>query len=250
MKKLEGKHVLITGASSGIGRAFAFKAAKNGAIITAIARRENELKKLIDELNLITGNRHQFLTLDLTEFDNIALQIKNISSIDVLVHCAGIVSPLPVKFIKNKHIDSIFPINTYAPMILTAELLSANKIKIDSSIIFISSISTQFPYFGGALYVSSKAALEAYARTLALELAPKKIRCNILSPALVKTDIYELTVANYTEQELKTYEQKYPLGFGEADDVANAILFFSSEDSKWITGQNLILDGGLTLNNK
>jgi NAD(P)-dependent dehydrogenase (short-subunit alcohol dehydrogenase family) len=244
------KHILITGASSGIGKGAALVLAKNGARITAIARRENELIKLIEELNLISKLQHRYIVLDLTNEEEVINAIKLIDPIDGLVHSAGIVFPLPVKFIKKKHLEKVWAINSIAPIILTAELLSNNLINQQSSIVFISSISTQHPYFGGALYVSSKASIEAYSRTLALELSPKLIRSNVISPALVKTKIFEQTIESSDATKLREYEKQYPFGFGEVEDVANAIHFFLSASSRWITGQNLIMDGGLTLNSK
>ena len=126
--------------------------------------------------------------------------------------------------------------------------MQQKKLKENSSIVFISSVSVLHSYFGGAPYISSKAALEAYARTLALELAPKKIRVNVLQPALVKTAIYQSTAdAAMNPEELALHEKKYPLGLGQPEDVAKASVFFLSDASQWITGAALKMDGGLTL---
>jgi NAD(P)-dependent dehydrogenase (short-subunit alcohol dehydrogenase family) len=114
-------------------------------------------------------------------------------------------------------------------------------------LVFISSISTKHPYFGGSLYVGSKAALEAYAHTLALELAPNKSRVNLVSPGLVKTKILEETINASGTDGVNEYEKQYPLGFGEPKDIADMIVFLLSEKTKWITGQNIEMEGGLTL---
>ena len=131
---------------------------------------------------------------------------------------------------------------------LGSALLMNKKLKEKSSILFISSVSTLHPYFGGGPYIASKAALEGYAKTLAFELAPKKIRVNVLQPAMVQTNIYKETVnAALSGEEIKNHEKKYPLGIGLSEDVANACVFFMSDASKWITGSFLKMDGGLTL---
>jgi NAD(P)-dependent dehydrogenase (short-subunit alcohol dehydrogenase family) len=247
---LAGKHIIITGASSGIGRETCLLLAQGGARITGIARDERALEQLLQQLKKINSVEHRILTCDLSNHESLEELVSRLNPCDGLVHAAGIVSPLPVKFIRKKHLDKVWNINTFAPILLTAQLLSKEKINEGASLVFISSISTQHPYFGGAMYVSSKAAIEAYSRNLALELAGKKIRSNVVSPALVKTKIFNQTIEASDAEKLKEYESNYPFGFGEPEDVANAIEFFISEKSRWITGQNLILDGGLTLNQK
>ncbi len=243
----KNKHIVVTGASSGIGRQTAVQLAGFGARITAIARREKELNDLIIELNEINGLTHQAFSVDLSEESTIRDLVSGIEQCDGVVHSAGIVYPLPVKFVKQKHLDEVFKINFYAPVLLSSALLSLKKINEYASIVFISSISTKHPYFGGSIYVSSKAALEAYSRNLALELAPKHIRSNVVSPALVKTSIFEQTMEASDVEKLADYEKDYPFGFGETEDVANAIIFLLSSSSRWMTGQEILLDGGLTL---
>lgn len=248
--KFKDKHFIITGASSGIGKQVALQLAAEGARITGIARNKELLYELYDQLQSIHSVDHKILILDLSLNSKISTIVDDIDTCDGIVHAAGIVLPIPVKYIKQKHIDQIFNINFSASVILTSTLLSRNLIKNNGSIVFVSSISTKHPYFGGALYISSKAALEAYSRSLALELAIKKIRSNVVSPALVKTKIFEETIAASDDEKLKEYEKKYLLGFGEPVDVANAILFLLSSSSRWMTGQEIVLDGGLTLSSQ
>ncbi|MFN3918440.1 MAG: SDR family NAD(P)-dependent oxidoreductase [Flavobacteriales bacterium] len=247
---LSGKHIVITGASSGIGRETCLLLAQAGAKITGIARNETELNELLNQLKKINNEEHRVVGCDLSNHESLEGLVSKLNSCDGIVHAAGIVSPLPVKFIRKKHLDKVWNINTYAPILLTAQLLSEQKINEEASIVFISSISTRHPYFGGAMYVSSKAAIEAYSRNLGLELVGKKIRSNVVSPALVKTKIFNQTIEASDAEKLKEYENNYPFGFGEPIDIANAIEFFISDKSRWITGQNLILDGGLTLSQK
>lgn len=154
---------------------------------------------------------------------------------------------MPVKFIREKHLQEVFKINYFASVLLTGSLLSKGKIKNASSIIFVSSVSTQLPYFGGTAYIASKAATESYCKTLAFELAPQKIRVNCISPGLVRTAVYEEMRTGYGDEKMEEYEKKYPLGFGKPADVANAVVFLLSDASGWITGTIINLDGGLLL---
>lgn len=245
----KNKHILITGASSGIGERTAAYLVELGATVTLVARREEQLKNRCNVF-LKKSPNHTYIVADLSKEEDTSLVAAKTGILDGVVHCAGIVFPLPVKFIKRKHLEKVWNINTFAPILLMSALLSAKKINSNASVVFVSSVSTQHPYPGGAIYVSSKAALEAYSKNLALELAHKKIRSNVVSPALVKTNILTATIEASDEQQLKKYEASYPFGFGETQDVANAIAFFLSEDAKWITGQNLIMEGGSTLNVK
>jgi len=239
--------ILVTGASSGIGRQVAIDCAKAGARLIITGR---DIEKLNETVSLLEGENHLSIVADLTDEKQLETIVNSIDKINGLVHSAGIIYPLPVKFIRQKHIDEVMNINFNAPVKLTSLLLKNGKLDKKSSIVFISSVSTKHPYFGGALYVSSKSAIEAYAKTLALELANDKTRVNVVSPALVKTDIWKKTIEASGESNVEEYEKQYPLGFGEPEDVSNMITFFLSNDSRWITGQNIIMDGGLTLNAK
>jgi NAD(P)-dependent dehydrogenase (short-subunit alcohol dehydrogenase family) len=243
---LTDKTILITGASSGIGKAAAILAAEMGASIVACGRDEHRLLETISLLKNPT--KHTILKADLTNSEELTQLVKDCPKLDGIVHCAGIVKPVPVKFIQQKHIDEMFSINYNAVILINSQLLQQKKINDNASIVLISTISTQHSYFGGALYVSTKAALEAYSRSLGLELASKKVRVNTLSPAMVKTEIYENTLkTTLSDEHTKKYESTYPFGIGEAKDVANAIVFLLSNASKWITGTTIKMDGGLTL---
>ena len=238
---------MVTGASSGIGKAIAVRASELGAIVVLTAR---DQQRLSESLNELSGEGHTIITADLTNEEQLQQLAGEIPELDGIVHAAGIVFPLPVKFIRHKHLKEVMAINFEAPVVLTSLLIKAGKLNQGISIVVLSSVSSQFPYFGGSLYVASKAALEAWSRNLALELAPQKGRVNALSPGLVRTRILEQTIDASTPEEVAKYESSYPLGFGNPEDVAAAAMFFLSDQSKWITGQNLILDGGLTLGSK
>ncbi|MEO8759986.1 MAG: SDR family oxidoreductase [Bacteroidia bacterium] len=244
---LDGKHILVTGASSGIGREVAIEVSKLGAVVTITGRNKIELEKTFNQLQ---GKNNISIESDLTKAVDIKKISIEINPLDGIVHCAGIVKPVPVKFINEQQLDEVFSINFKSVVLLNAQLLQLKKINNEASIILLSSISTLHPYFGGAIYIASKAALEGYGKTLALELSTKKIRVNILQPAMVKTAIYQSTIdAAYSQEEMKKYESQYPLGLGDVMDISNAVCYLLSKKSKWITGTCIPMDGGLTLGN-
>ncbi len=252
---LTGKTILITGASSGIGRETAILAGEYGATLFITGRnpvrlREtfNRLGKTGDTLRVAsdesTSPRHVSRVTDLiieTEMDAL---VDALPPLDGIVHCAGIVGPLPAKFITQPDIDHMFGINYHAPVKLTGKILRKKKLSNGASILFMSTIATKNPYFGGALYSGSKAALEAYSKTLALELVSKGIRSNCIMAGLVHTPMIENpSEKNMQEEALERYLKRYPLGIGQPKEIARATIFFMSDASKWITGTSLIMGG-------
>lgn len=239
---LSGKTILITGASSGIGRQTAIMAAQAGATLILTARDQNRLMQTKETIRK-TETVHLFYG-DLTlEQDRNAL-VAELPELDGVVHCAGIVGPLPVKFITQPDIDRMFAINYHAPVNLTSLLLRKKKVLHGASLVFMSTIATRNPYFGGALYSGAKAALEAYSKTLSLEMQPKGIRSNCIMAGLVETPMIENpSEQNMQEEALKRYLARYPMGVGKPEDVAATIIFFLSDDSRWISGTSLIMGG-------
>lgn len=244
MISLKNKTILITGASSGIGKASAFICHELGAHVILTSRREDELKEICNQLK----DNSSYVVGDLTQENEIEILVASISNLDGIVHCAGIVKPVPIKFIKKKHITEMFDVNFSSAVLLSSNLLSQKKINSNASVVFVSSVSVNHPYTGGALYISSKGALEAFNKAFALEGSSKKIRSNIVAPALVKTNIWDQITESFTEEDIQKIENQYPLGLGEADDVAKTIAFLLSDMSKWITGTTITMDGGLLLN--
>ncbi|MEA3504169.1 MAG: SDR family oxidoreductase [Bacteroidota bacterium] len=238
---LNGKIILITGASSGIGKQTALTCSQQGATLIITGRDQNRLE---ETLKLLHGSGHQKIVADLTNEEAIKQLIGEIPKVDGVVHSAGITAHMPARFIKKKNVDQLFKINFEAPVLLTAALLAKKKINKGGSVVFMSSIASKYPFFGGALYSSSKSAIEAYSKTLALELAPKKIRANCLQPSFVKGPMVDGAEQTVSAEVMEKFEKMLPLGFGEPDDVANTIVFFLSEASKWITGSTLTLGGG------
>lgn len=246
MISLSNKKILITGASSGIGKATAILFSNLGAELVITGRSKDNLSDTYNKLN--KSQNHKMILADLASITDIKQLISDILTLDGFVHCCGKVLPVPVKFIKEEQLDDVMSVNYFSAVNIVSELLKQKKINNNGSIAFISSISTSYAYFGGAPYISSKAALEGYSKTLALELVPKKIRVNVLQPALVKTAIFDSTLeAAVDDAEMKKLVSKYPLGIGEPEDVAQALAYFISDTSKWVTGSTLKMDGGLTL---
>jgi NAD(P)-dependent dehydrogenase (short-subunit alcohol dehydrogenase family) len=246
MLSLQGKTILITGASSGIGACLAKYCDELGASVILTARSADKLAALSTEMR----NNTRIIPADLTKESEIQNLISELPIIDGFVHCAGKIQPFPIKFIKQKHIDDLFSINLNSAILLSSALLKSKKLNQGASVVFISSISAEFPYMGGSLYSASKAALTSFARSFALENASFKIRANIVEPALVKTEMFEQTKSAYDENEFEKFISHYPLGVGEPQDVANTIAFLLSDLSKWITGTTIRMDGGLLLNSK
>ena len=244
---LKGHVVLITGASSGIGRSCAIEVSKMGGTCIITGRNEVELIRTkeicVAPVEIFSG--------DLTSHDTIKKLVSKLTKLDGVVHCAGITNPWPIKFLKPTHVKEMFDINFNAPVLLTTELLQKDKINSGGSFVFISSISAQHPYYGGATYASSKAAIEAFSKSVAIEMAPKNVRSNVIRPGLVKTRMFdEAKGASVDSENFDQYEKFYPLGFGFPEDISNAACFLLSKESKWITGTEIKMDGGLTLNSK
>lgn len=264
-----GKTILVTGASSGIGRAAALALSRAGGNLWITGRDEARLKETFRMLERTHGmghenqaqsekqsglqhhpeqqpgsQHHQMFVADLTNDGELRALVEQLPKLNGILHSAGIVGPYPVKFIQQEHIDRMFAINYMVPVNLTGSLLRAKKIERDASVLFMSTIATRNPYFGGALYAGSKAALEAYARTLALEQKNRGIRANCLMAGLVNTPMIESPGEEAMQDEaMERYLQRYPLGVGEPEDVTGAILYFLSDASRWVSGTTLILGG-------
>lgn len=238
---LERKTIMVTGASSGIGRGIAVACSKMGANIIIIGRNEHRLQ---ETLQVLEGNGHTMIKCDLTDNTMLVNSVSSLPNLDGIVHCAGIGQRIPCKVIHNVDVDNVMDINFKAPVILQAELLRQKKINKQASVIFIASIASWSPSIGNAVYSASKGAIISYANCLALELASRKIRVNCISPAMVWTD---LVFADGTDEEkLKEDEIKYPLKrYGTPEDIANLAIYMLSDASSWMTGSNVKISGGI-----
>lgn len=236
---LEGKTILVTGASSGIGRGIAVACAGMGAKVILTARNEARLK---ETLSLCEGDGHCYICADLTQTEDLARLVEQLPQLDGLVQCAGIMSRVPCKSIGAEDIQQVFQPNLEAPMLLQAELLQEKKIGKAASIVYIASIAARSAVAGNALYSASKAALISYAQCLSLELAPRLIRVNCICPAMVWTD---LAMVGATKEELEADQLKYPLKrYGTPEDIANLAIYLLSDASSWMTGSCVDITGG------
>jgi len=244
---LKGKNILITGASSGIGRQCAISCNQLGAKVILIGRRK---EKLIETIELLQTGNHLYYSFDVTNYQGIesivAEAVTNTGPIHGFIHSAGIELTLPLSVTRPTHYQELFATNVIAGFEF-AKILSKKKFAAPGggSFVFISSVMGCLGEVAHSAYCSSKGALIAGTKALALELAEKKIRVNCISPALIEgTDMTKKMFENSSEQNnIKNFE-KHPLGYGKTEDVANGCIYLLSDASKWITGTNLIIDGG------
>jgi NAD(P)-dependent dehydrogenase (short-subunit alcohol dehydrogenase family) len=241
---LEGKTILITGASSGIGRATAILCSKMGATLILTGRTASKLDEVFSKL---FGEHHKKIVLDFEHPESINLLIDSIEGLDGLVHSAGITNPMPFVYTQSEELSRIMKINFDLPFSITRNLLKLKKINKNSSIVFVSSVmGFNSGMKGGSAYSASKGAISAFIRVLALELGLKKIRVNAICPGMVKTDF--INDGFFSQEQLQLDELKYPLGYGTPEQVACSIVFLLGSGSSWITGTNLVIDGGVTIN--
>lgn len=242
---LEGKTILVTGASSGIGRFTAIECSKAGAKVVLTARNEERLK---DTLSMLTGEGHCYIVADLANEEQMDRLVAEMPIIDGLVNNAGFNVMQLVPFIKDEDLIKVMRLNLEAPILLTHKVVKKKKIAKESSIVFTSSIAGKgVCSAGNSLYSASKGGLTAFMKNAALELASKKIRCNAVLPGMVETPLKE-GKSNITEEQWEINRQLYPLKrFGNPEDVAYAIIYLLSDASAWMTGSELVIDGGRSL---
>lgn len=236
---LSEKEILITGGSSGIGKATAILCNALGAHVIIVGRNETKLKDTI----AMMGGCGSYFVADITRTEEITALVSKLPKLDGIVHCAGIGHRKMGKQITQEDIDSVFSINFNAPVLLQAALLSTKKVSSGASVVFISSRAYTSPSIGNGIYSASKGALIAYAKCLALELAPRKIRVNCVCPAMVWTDL--ILQGTATKEDLEQEQLKYPLKrFGYPEDVANVVAFLLSDESCWVTNSCYDVTGG------
>ncbi len=240
MSQFNGKRILITGVTSAIGLAIAEEILKSKGTVVGTFR---TFSNKIEDLSSL-GNFSSF-SWDSKETPDF---LNNQSAFDGWVHCIGTIHPHPIKYLNKVSNQELFDVNYFSATLMSSQLLQRSLLNLSSSVVFISSVSSHFPYRGGASYAASKAALESFAKALALECSSKKIRVNTLVCALIKTPMFDATIASLGEKEIERIEKKYPLGFGDPSDIAKPCIFLLSDDAKWITGSQLLLDGGMMLN--
>lgn len=243
---LEEKSILVTGASSGIGRGIAIACAKMGAKVVLSGRNEARLQETLASM---TGEGHLVLCGDLNSEEARKEMVENMPVLNGIVHCAGVSQIQMAKFMDQTSLEKIFKTNVFSPLMLNTLLLKKKKIQKNASIIFISSISGVYrSQIGEGGYGATKAALAGFVKSLALELSAQGIRVNTIHPGVVETPLLEVSNGTFGEEELEALRQKYPLKrFGKPEDIANCAVYLLSEASNWMTGSNILIDGGFTL---
>lgn len=240
---LEGKIILITGASSGIGQTTAIECSKLGAKCVITGRNQERLQQTFDQLE---GGGHVQIVADLNVEDDIEKLVTECPEINGLVNNAGRGKSKPVNFIKIEDLQDVYQTNLFGIALLTKGLIKKKKLQKDSSIVFTSSISSYVTAPGLAIYASSKAAVLAYMRTCAIELAPKGIRANAILPGMVETKL--INSGTYTDEDKQKDLDLYPLGrYGIPLDIARPVAFLLSDASSWMTGVEMVIDGGRSL---
>lgn len=246
---LEGKTILITGASRGIGRQCAIDCSKMGAKVVLVARNEERLK---ETEYLLEGDGHAIFAYDLTNFEVMASKVKEIVScvgpIDGVLHCAGISTTEPLKLTTVDRLNEFMRSNVYSAVMLTKEICKIGNInRSGASIVFFSSVMGIVGESMKSSYSLTKGALIAGMRSLAVEYGKKKIRMNCVSPGVIETPI-NANQPYMKDPELRSqFEAKHILGLGNTTDISNACIYLLSDASRWVTGQNIIVDGGYTV---
>ena len=241
---LEGKTVLITGASSGIGRETAIQCSKLGATVVLTARNEERLNETYSQLE---GSGHIQILAELTDPEQVMSLVDSLPVLDGIVLCAGKGMTLPFPFCTREKYDEVFDVNFFAPVELFRLLVKKKKTAKESSVVFVSSVGGHTSFnLGNGVYGASKAALNSTMKFCARELAAKKIRVNSVNPGMVNTNLIHGGVIS--EEQHKLDMEKYPLKrYGEPADIAYGIIYLLSDASSWLTGHALVIDGGLTI---
>lgn len=238
---LEGKNILVTGASSGIGRSICIECSKAGANIILTGRNHERLQQT---LSLMESGNHRVIVADLT----IAEDIQKLADLDIVLDgvalVAGINDKLIIKKLNESYVAKMLATNFSGPVLLIQALLKRKCINRCASIIFMSSVSAFYPSVSNAIYAATKAAVNQFAKVLSLELIPLKARVNCIEPAFVETEM----IKKYDEEALTEILHNYPLGrFAKPEEIAYAVIYYLSDASLLVTGTSLIIDGGYTL---
>lgn len=244
---LENKTVLVTGASSGIGRATAIECSKMGATVIITARNKERLKETFDSLDCSLGQNHQQVIADMSTEDAVHFFADSMPVLDGVSLNAGIVKTLPIKYINGEALSEVLNVNMICPVLLVQRLLKKKKLHRGSSVVFTSSIGgVMISTVGNTMYGVSKGGLNAFMKGLALEMASNGIRSNSVNPGFVTTNI--LSTGAISESDLENNMKAYPMGrFGKPEDIAYAIIYLLSDASSWVTGHTLVIDGGVIL---
>ena len=241
---LEGKTILVTGASSGIGRATAIECSRMGATVVITGRNAGRLQATFDAL---AGEGHRQITADLADNDGITCVLNQLPEVNGVVNAAGISMTVPFPFIKQQEIEKIFNINFYVPTLLVKSLVRAKKLKHGSSVVFLSSIDGPVTvHIGNSIYAATKGAVSAMAKGMAVDLAAKGIRVNCILPGMTETPLIHGDA--FSEDDFEKDRNQYPLKrYARPEEIAYGIIYLLSDASSFSTGSSLIVDGGFTI---
>ncbi len=241
---LIGKTILVTGASSGIGRAIAIICSHMGAKLVITGRNESHLA---ETFSMLEGEEHLQIVADLTVSDELTKLVDELPKLDGAVNNAGIAKPLVLQFTEKEDVDDVMTINALVPIHLTRLIIQHKKLNKSASLVYISSINgNNCAYIGSSVYAASKSALTGFMKAVALELAPRGIRANCINPGMIETDL--LNEDSIGAEELEADRLKYPLKrYGKPEEVAKAAVYLLSDATQWMTGSSLLIDGGYTL---
>ena len=240
------KTVLVTGASSGIGRETAIMCSKMGARVIVTARNQERLQETYDQLDSRTEGHIQLLA-DVTSQADVEQLIASLPSLDGAVLCAGNSTTLPLQFGSREKFDEMFDVNFFAPVELLRLMYKKKVLQKGASVVLIASIGGTHSFMpGNGVYGASKAALNSVMKYAAREYASRKIRVNSICPGMVDTPLIHR--GTITEEQLAEDAKKYPLGrYGRPEDIANGAIYLLSDASSWLTGHDLVIDGGFSI---
>ena len=245
---LEGRTILVTGASSGIGREASILLSRLGAKVILVGRNREQLDVTASQLE---GRACRVKTFDLNQLGEINEWLKRVGTDEAglhgLVHCAGMQMTRPLRVTTQENVEQLLRINFLAAVQLAKSFRQRGVCqKPASSLVFVSSIMGLVGLPALSIYSASKGALDGFCRSLALEYAPEGIRVNCVSPGHVRTEMTEEVAQQMPAEQYEVLRAAHPLGFGSTLDVANAIAFLLDDTGRWITGTTLVVDGGYT----
>ncbi len=244
---LAGRHLLVTGASSGLGRAVAIACAAVGARIALLGRDEGRLQ---DTRGMLDGKGHHTVATAFADLEATADTIKAIATehgaFGGMFHAAGTELVRPMRMFKNDHAEDLFGAALFGSLGIARAAASRGVLNDGASLVFMSSVAGLRGTAGMVGYSTAKAAVDGMVRSLACELAPRRIRVNSIAAGAVETEMHGRLAKSLGENAMGDYERRHLLGFGRPEDIANAALFLLGDTSAWITGTTLSVDGGYT----
>jgi len=245
---LAGRRILVTGASSGIGRAVAIAAAGCGAHVTAMGRDRSRLDETLEALH---GSGHVAApAVDMSQLEEASAAIEGLArehgAFDGIFHSAGVTLVLPVKLLKTRHLDEVFGASVTGAFAVARAAAKRGVLLDGGALLFMSSVASSTGRMALSSYCAAKAAVDGMVRALAVEFAPRRIRVNSIAAGAIETEMHDSFTGSIDEKALQAYRDFHPLGFGRTEDVSSAALYLLSDAGRWITGTALALDGGAT----